>query len=116
MGGIVTEAGPGQFLGGQQGTGAGAGLLSFAVNLISGISFKAIRDRAKAKKALAIANAGGYDTLTPYQKSLISSNVGGGYSATPEKAALKLDLMSVVIFFALGVILFLIFRPERSRY
>jgi hypothetical protein len=33
---------------------------------------KRIRDASKRKKALAIADAGGYSTLTPYQKSLIS--------------------------------------------
>ncbi len=32
---------------------------------------KSIRDRAKAKKAQKISDAGGYLTLTPYQKSLI---------------------------------------------
>ena len=30
-----------------------------------------IRNRAKAKKAQAISDAGGYNTLTPFQKSLI---------------------------------------------
>jgi hypothetical protein len=33
---------------------------------------KRVRDAAKRKKALAIADAGGYNTLTPYQKSLIT--------------------------------------------
>jgi exopolysaccharide biosynthesis protein len=47
-------------------------------NVISGITevansgiFKTIRDNAKRKKAQAIANAGGYNTLSDYQKSLI---------------------------------------------
>jgi len=33
---------------------------------------KQIRDASKRKKALQIANEGGYNTLTPYQKSLIT--------------------------------------------
>jgi len=33
--------------------------------------FKGVRDRAKAKKAQSISDAGGYNTLSPYQKSLI---------------------------------------------
>lgn len=60
-----------------------AGLAGSAVNVADTVAFvatvftgpdgilKKIRDAAKAKKALAIANAGGYNTLTPYQKSLI---------------------------------------------
>jgi len=105
MGGIVTPEGPTSF------GGTGGKIASFAINLISGLSLKSIRDRAKAKKAQAIANSGGYNTLTPYQKSLISGNAGGTYDTTPEKAGLTLDLTSILIFVALaGGVLFLIFR------
>jgi len=89
----------------------GPKIANFAINLISGLSLKSIRDRAKAKKAQAIANSGGYNTLTDYQKSLISGNTSGSYDATPEKAGQSLDLMSILIFIALaGVGLFLILR------
>jgi len=114
MGGVVTPGGPGQFLGGQSGTGGK--IAGFVVNLISGVSFKAIRDRAKAKKALAIANAGGYNTLTPYQKSLISQSSAGFYSATPENAGNFLDLTSVLIFLVVGVVLFFLLRSPGSRH
>lgn len=88
-------------------------IANFAINLISGLSLKSIRDRAKAKKAQAIANSGGYNTLTDYQKSLISGNASGTYDATPGKAGLTLDLTSILIFIALaGGVLFLIFRRK----
>jgi len=110
MGGVVTSGGPGTFLGGTSGTGGK--IAGFAINLISGISLKAIRDRAKAKKALAIAQAGGYNTLTPYQKSLISQSSGGDYYATPENAGQSLDFTSILIFLVIGVVLFLLLRRK----
>jgi hypothetical protein len=48
----------------------GGAIIDEAANLLKN-SAKNIRDRAKAKKAQAISDAGGYMTLTPYQKSLI---------------------------------------------
>lgn len=41
-----------------------------AIEGVGGLA-KSIRDKAKAKKAQKISDAGGYFTLTPYQKSLI---------------------------------------------
>ena len=78
-------------------------ILGITAQVVSSISFKSIRDKAKAKKALAIAMAGGYDTLTPYQKSLISFNGTSG-TMTPENAGQSsLDLSSILIFLAIIV-------------
>lgn len=76
MGGIVSSV-SGPFLGGgdipSQNSGILASIAQWVIDGAGGI-FKSIRDKAKAKKALAIANAGGYNTLTAYQKSLILFN------------------------------------------
>jgi hypothetical protein len=115
MGGIISSN-TGPFLGGSSGSGGsgiGATIVGFAINVISGISFKSIRDKAKAKKALAIAQAGGYNTLTSYQKSLITQTSGGFYES-PENAGNTLDFSSVLIFIVIIVVLFSVFRPARD--
>jgi len=53
------------------GTVAAAGVISQGWETAQNLA-KVVRDNAKRKKALKIANEGGYDTLTPYQKSLIT--------------------------------------------
>ena len=68
---------------------------------------KTIRDRAKTKKAVEIVNAGGYHTLTPYQRDLIA-RIGG--PSDPQFANLdpsKLPTEQKIIFAGLifGVIL-----------
>jgi len=97
---------------GTTGSGVGAKIVEFAINVVSSISFKSIRDKAKAKKALEIANAGGYETLTPYQKSLISGYGAGTYYAAPENSGRTLDLTSVLIFLVIGLVLFFVLRRD----
>jgi len=84
---------------------------------------KTIRDNAKRKKAQAIADAGGYNTLTPYQKALLGNynpvsvddvinkidNVLVGSGVAP--ANVPINPLFIVIGFA--AIILLIFIPRR---
>lgn len=104
MGGVVT--------GSSSTGGVWSAVANIAVNILSSVSFKKIRDRAKANKALKIALAGGYDSLTPYQKSLISVDyASGSYIATPEKAGI--DPASILIFVVILFVGVLVFRQLR---
>jgi len=67
----------------KEGSGVLAKIGFFILDNIGGI-FKRIRDKAKGKKALEIALAGGYDSLTPYQKSLIGYQSASILSADPQ--------------------------------
>lgn len=66
MGGIVTNTTPtfGSVLG---------SIVTGITNIANSGLFKTIRDNAKRKKAQEIANNGGYNTLSDYQRSLIGN-------------------------------------------
>lgn len=121
MGGVVTESGPGLFTGGAIKTGPGVLVQAgqFVLNNLVGIGglLKSIRDKAKAKKALAIAQAGGYDTLTPYQKSLITYQTFNARPAINKEALTTIEITPgmILILAAGAVVLFFILRPVLDR-
>jgi hypothetical protein len=87
---------------------------NFVLNNIDNVGgvLKTIRDNAKARKALEIANAGGYHTLTAYQKSLIQYQgiEGKEFSIDPETGAIRITPAFVLIIIVIGTIVFLILR------
>lgn len=109
MGGYV-GGGAGPFLGGGTSvTGAGtAGMvMANVITFLASDPFKTIRDNAKRKTAQRIADSGGYNTLTAYQKSLINQ---------PEiiiSPGIPNSVIITGIVFVIGIILFLVLRTLR---
>jgi hypothetical protein len=101
MGGIVSS-GAGPFLGGAK---AGT-VITEVVDFITSDPFKTIRDNAKRKKAQAIADAGGYNTLTEYQKSLINPPAG---------TIRTIPIQSILIVFALIAAGYFLIRRIMNR-
>lgn len=95
-------------------SGNTSGTIGKVFSVISDLSnsgiFKTIRDNAKRKKAQEIANAGGYNTLSEYQKSLLI-----GYANTPVPGILSGVPTPFLIIAGLivGLVLFLIIRNRR---
>jgi len=76
--------------------------------------FKWFRDNAKRKKAQAIADTGGYDTLTPYQKSLITAPGTLPPAGTVPTGTFPIQSLLITLFlFVIGFILIKRFVIDR---
>jgi hypothetical protein len=118
MGGVVTPGGPGLFAGGPAGGSTAGNVITTVIGAFQwfGSLAKTIRDNAKRKKAMKIANAGGYYTLTDYQKSLIGYRNPALYGTITDESldspAIPLPSPAVIILVAVLIILYQVVKDR----
>lgn len=93
-------------------------IITGITNIANSGLFKTIRDNAKRKKAQQIANDGGYNTLSDYQKSLIGNVNPSIYGKKDPNAGNPIvvpgNWAAIGAVLILGSIFYLIYRHENG--
>jgi hypothetical protein len=93
-------------------SGLVSGIVSGMAGIVESGLFKKIRDNAKRKKAQKIANEGGYQTLSDYQKSLIGYRNPLLYGAIDINNLPGLSSTGLILLIGVVVLVILLFRRK----